>query len=414
MSALYENSSLNFLKAIREKIDIIQKKSEKRYDLYNEACKTSKKELAADIKKLINTIKKSKNEDIPLEVLTLSRNILGITSWVSLQYLEYLKSFIQYSIDNQIPENKKMKKILHAVKNHIPLEQITCTPAEVFQCLFHEFKLKTEDDHYKSHIPYPKLNATIILVPGVLNEIYRMAAFEKGAMGLQKRLGTAYQALNVHGRRGSTYNSKLIEEQIKEYLTKKPEAKLWIFAHSKGAIDTLHFLKKNNDLASQSIMGLSTVAAPLTGSSHTNHQLIKLLQMISKLEHSYLYQKFDRGRDLLLKNVPQYLSENYQKQWMDQSHDHLPKNIFYSSLGLKSQWHKTHIWMLFAKFLFRNKKINDGIVDIDQAHFPSWFEHINLGYLDGHHLIGARSSRFNQEALLLAHIATLQYLKRLA
>ena len=413
MPTLYESSAIDSLRTIKEKINSIQQRAEKRYDLYNVACKTSKTELIRDLKNLIKSLRESKNEDIPIEIITLGGDILGATTWVSLQYLEYLKSFVQFSIDSQIIQDERSQEILFAVKNHTPIEQTDFKPAEIFQCLFKEFKLKTENEHYNSNLSYPKTNTRIILIPGVLNEVYRTAAFEQGAINLQKRLGITYCAINVHGRRGSTYNSKLIKEQLEKNIVQNPNTKLWILSHSKGGIDALHFLKHNHDFASKHIAGLSTIASPLTGSNHTNHQLVKFLQLISKLEHNSLYQKFDRGQDFLLKNVPHYLSENYQKQWLDRYHDHLPKNIFYSSLGLKSPWHKTHIWMLFAKFLFRNSKVNDGIVDIDQAHFPSWFEHINLGYIDGHHLIGARSSRFNQEALLIAHISTIQYLKQL-
>ena len=66
--------------------------------------------------------------------------------------------------------------------------------------------------------------------------------------------------------------------------------------------------------------------------------------------------------------------------------------------------------MVATKILFASSKNNDGVVDIDNAFFPSYFESIKLGVIKGHHLIGARSSAYAQESLVMTHIIFLKYL----
>ena len=66
--------------------------------------------------------------------------------------------------------------------------------------------------------------------------------------------------------------------------------------------------------------------------------------------------------------------------------------------------------MIATKLLFASSKSNDGVVDIDSAFFPDYFKSINLGVIKGHHLIGARSSGYAQESLILTHIIFLKYM----
>ena len=88
---------------------------------------------------------------------------------------------------------------------------------------------------------------------------------------------------------------------------------------------------------------------------------------------------------------------------------YLPQNLFYSSLALQSDWRDGHVWMILAKLFFQSKNPNDGVVDIKSARYPHYFHGVNLGILNGHHLIGTRTSEFPQEALLEAHIIFKDY-----
>ena len=49
--------------------------------------------------------------------------------------------------------------------------------------------------------------------------------------------------------------------------------------------------------------------------------------------------------------------------------------------------------------------------DVENAQFPHFFKGMNLGVLEGHHLVGSRSSLYDQEALMKAHLIFLRYKK---
>ena len=69
--------------------------------------------------------------------------------------------------------------------------------------------------------------------------------------------------------------------------------------------------------------------------------------------------------------------------------------------------------MILTKLILPSEKINDGVVDSENALFPDYFDAHNLGIIKGHHLIGARSSYYNQEAFLKALVVYLSYFKLL-
>ena len=401
---------LKSIESLEQKIIAYQSRIKKQRYLYSHACDTSKKEIYNDVRNLIDSIKKSHDIDIPLEILVLGKDLIGSSIWILYSYLEYLKSFLQLSIANDHIDDRNHQQILRALQNNNSTPKTESTPKDIFQCIFKQLELESKNHGYTPPLKSPPIKATIVLISGVLNELYRTATFERGATYLHQRFGVKYYTPKIHGRKGPHHNARLLKKQLQQYIEKHPEEKLWILAHSKGGIDSLHFLRYNHEFASKHVIGISTIATPIMGSPHTNNFIVKLFQILIKLENTIIYQKIDRGKNFLLKNIPFYLSEHFQKKWFKKNAKYLPQNIFYSSLALESEWYKAHIWMLFAKFLFKNEHPNDGIVDIEQAHFPSSFKHTNLGTIKGHHLIGARSSTFNQEALLQAHVIALHHL----
>ena len=66
--------------------------------------------------------------------------------------------------------------------------------------------------------------------------------------------------------------------------------------------------------------------------------------------------------------------------------------------------------MVLAKIVFKSEMTNDGIVDVKDARFPTYFPSYHLGDLEGHHLIAFRSSSFNQKAFIMSHLILLNYL----
>ena len=322
---ILRDNILKNIDSLNEKILIYQSRIKKQRHHYDKACQISKEEIYNDVKQLISLIKKSEGIDIPLEILTLGKDLIGSSVWVLHRYLAYLKSFLQFSIKSEIIDNRKHQKMLEALQNNTPIEKTGFSPQEIFQCIFQDLLLEDKDHCYVTPLQFPKIKATIVLASGVLNELYRMATFERAVTHLQEQFNIEYLALKVHGRRGSTHNAKLIERQLKEYINQNPEKKFWILAHSKGGIDSLHFLRRNPEFASKYVLGISTIATPIMGSPHTDHIFVRILQLLVKLEDTTIYQKIDRGRNLLLKNVPYYLSENFQKRWFERNVDYLPK-----------------------------------------------------------------------------------------
>lgn len=145
------------------------------------------------------------------------------------------------------------------------------------------------------------------------------------------------------------------------------------------------------------------------GTSHFEHRLIKLDNKIHEFENNPAYQIIDRRVDILFKDIQNSLSSDYQQEWFENNYDKLPPNLFYTALAFESDWIESHIWMIITKAFLQSKSINDGVVDIENALFPDFFNGINLGVLSGHHLVGNRSSKFNQEALLETFVIFLEY-----
>ena len=396
--------------SLEEKIALYQTRIQRRKGRYDHACQTAKKEIQQDFAQFIELAKYSKDADIPFEMIVLGKDLIGSSIWVLHCYLKYLRSFIELYQQHRPLPSQDHDRILWAIRNKTPYKEIGFSPSQIFQAVFRDLCDESKRHDYTSQLECPPIKTTIVLVSGVFNELYRSAAFERGMLHLQEKFGIKYFVPRVHGRRGSTHNAQLLKTQLDEYVRDHPGEKLWILAHSKGGIDALHFLRRDTEFASNHIVGISTIASPIMGTPHADHLVVRMIQIFIKLENTTIYQKLDRGRDLLSKNVPLYLSENFQKTWFERNSKDLPSNIFYSSMALESKWYKTHIWMVFAKFLFKNKGPNDGIVNVEQAHFPNYFSHINLGTIEGHHLSGIRSSVFNQEALMQAHVITLNYL----
>ena len=372
--------------------------------------KFQRKKFLEDIKILTSQIKSSKEIDVPVEVFTLGKDLIGSSTWILHSYLEYLKSFLLFPTKNKDRDDPGHQYVIHAIQNNISIEETHLTPQNVFQSVFKELSFANKHHNYTTPLKCPKIKTTIVLISGILNELYKTAAFERGALHLQEHYGIKYYNPIVHGRRGSTHNAHLIKKQLEEYSQKYPDEKFWILAYSKGGIDSLRFLKQNPEFATKYIVGLSTIATPIMGSHHTNHVLMKLLQLFIKVEKMKIYKNFQLEKYLILKNTLYSLSEKFQKKWFQKNSQYLSQSLFYSSLALESEWYKTNIWMLFSKFLLRHNKPNDGMVDTDQAHFPHSFKHLNLGTIDGHHLVGTRSSMFDQETLLQTYIITLHYL----
>jgi hypothetical protein len=261
-----------------------------------------------------------------------------------------------------------------------------------------------DNPKYKTNLKLPKIFPTIVLISGVLNEIYKTAAFERGVSHLSRINGLKYIVAKTHGLRSAEYNAQKINEQILAYHKHNPDEKYWLLTFSKGGVDSLHYLKNNNEWAKKNVVGLSTIATPILGTKHVSQSWIKVANQIIKPNTRKMYML------RYLAEMQDTLSYEKQSLWFRQNFSLLPENIFYTALGFQSHWMDSHVYMMATKLILPSNKPNDGVVDTDLAFFPSYFKATNLGIMPGHHLVGARSSSYGQEALSAAHIILLKYL----
>lgn len=376
----------------------------RRKNFYYYAKSTSHQEILFNFQKIIKAQKKG---DLLKPFITLTNSSI----WVSRAGLSYFKAYFDLSrSENDNHKNPRSSEILSAVANGRTIE---ATDAEVFHTIYSEISYAHLHEGYKTPLKIKRPDVTIVLISGVFNEVFSTPAFKRGAEKLFDEYHIKHIAPTVSGRDGSIENAKSIKKQIEHFLKIHPEEKLWFFCFSKGGIDTLHFLKNEGKDLSKNILGISFIATPIMGSDHLNHNILKLANTATKAPQFILKKILGKKPKLIMENLQTSLSRPYRESWFKRNHKELPKNVFYTALALESKWSDAHVYMMVTKAIFRSKKSNDGVVDVENAQFPNYFKGMNLGILEGHHLIGLRSSLFDQEALMKAHLLFLNYKKML-
>lgn len=371
-------------------------------DVFSYASSTSLEEFVFNIQKIKSSYTK---KDFLKSLLSMTNSSI----WLSRSAFVVLKSFFDLrALENQNFQNEKAQEILAGVINKRTVE---ATDAEIFKTIYTELTHAHLHADYKTALSVQPINVTIVLVSGVLNEIFSTPAFKRGAEKLLDRYKIKHIAPAVDGKKGSRENSVLLRKQINLFMEENPNEKLWFFCFSKGGIDTLHYLKSESADLSPNILGFSFIATPILGSDHVNHKILRLVNTISKVPERVSQQILGKKIDFLAKELQKSLSRNYRANWFKRNHKILPKKPFYTAIAFESKWHQSHVWMMLAKAFFRSTKSNDGVVDVENAQFPSYFNGINLGVLEGHHLVGNRSSFYDQEAFMQAHLIFLNYKK---
>lgn len=345
------------------------------------------------------------------KLISLTKTLTNSSIWISRTSLKYLKSYLDLkTYHNENLKNPRSKLILEAIK-----AKKGCAPSlqvsdhEIFRIIYQElmythFNLNSQDVFgYKKDLS----KTTIVLISGVFNEIFSTPAFKRGADYLKENYQLNNISINVSGVKDSVSNAAIIKQELESYCEKNPHQKLWIVSFSKGGLDTLHFLKNSEQLHDK-IKGISFIACPILGSEHVNHKVVKALNTTS-----LMVNKVAKNNAIIPMAIEmrKSLDAKFRTNWFRVNHKKLPSNAFYTALALESKWYQSHLWMMLTKAFFMSGKSNDGIVDTDRAQFPQYFKGLNLGVLEGHHLIGSRSSFYNQEALLEAHLLYLLYKK---
>jgi hypothetical protein len=397
-------SKMNALNIVNDNFGQYRSRLKKRAEAFQYAKQTAKNEFFSHLKKIKS----------PTEKKERLRSILSLTNssvWLSRSALKLLKSSMDLRfLENDNHNNSRAQEILACVTNGRTLE---AKDSEVFDIIYRE--LTHSHLHHNSHslLTVPQINVTIVLVSGVLNEYFSTPAFKRGAEKLFNQYNIKHLTPLVEGTKGSRENAAALKKQIDLYVQNNPDEKLWFFCFSKGGLDTLHYLKTEGEKLADNILGFSFVATPVLGSTHVNHRLLKIINALGKVPEHLTSQILGKKIDFLAKELQKSLCKNYRENWFKKNHKALPTRPFYTAIAFESKWHKSHIWMMLAKALFQSANPNDGVVDIENAQFPNYFKALNLGVIEGHHLVGSRSSFYDQEALLKAHLIFLRYKKLL-
>jgi len=341
------------------------------------------------------------------------KDVIGSSAWISSAYIKHLFSIIQFLKSTESLPLPKQDFIINQVSNKKEISSQYANSADIFQAIYNDLLREKDELEYQSKLRMQPTNITIVLISGVFNELFKTAAFETGSIQICKKMGAKYFVAKVKGSKGVKHNAELLKNELAKYVEEHPKEKLWIIAYSKGGIDCLHYLRHNKDFANKHIMGISTIASPIIGSSRADQKILIALRNIQKLAKNHLFTKDKTTGDPFAVNLQESVSSKVQGKWFINNHKELPKKLFYTAIGFQASWHESHLGMIATKIILPTNKSNDGIVDTFQTQFPHYFKAFNLGIIQGHHLIGYRSSSFCQDILLKAHVIFLQYMGKL-
>lgn len=393
---------MNAISAFSDSFSQYRSRIKKSRDVLSYAKTTSLEEFVFNIQKVKSSRTK---KDFIKSLLSMTNS--GI--WVSRSAFVVLKSFFDIrQFENKNLQSSRAQEILAGVINKRSVE---ASDADIFKTIYAEITHAHLNHDYKTALTVPPTDVTIVLVSGVLNEIFSTPAFQRGAENLLDDYNIKHVAPVVDGKKGSRENALLLKKQINQYLEENPNEKLWFFCFSKGGIDTLHYLKLEGEDLSSNILGFSFIATPIMGSDHVNNKLLKIVNSLSRVPEEVSKRILGKKIDILAKELQKSLSRSYRESWFKKYHKTLPQKPFYTAIAFESKWHQSHVWMMLAKAFFRSQQSNDGVVDVQNAQFPNYFNGFNLGVLEGHHLVGSRSSFYDQEALMKSHLIFLNYKK---
>jgi hypothetical protein len=395
---------MNAINALSKSFSNYRFRIQKRKDVLNYATHTSAEEIVFNLQRLLKLKDKK-------DVVKMLMTITGSSIWLSRSAFTVLKSYFDISsMENLNLNSEKAQDIIANVTNK---RTVDATDQEIFHTIYHELAQTHLVSDYRTSLRVPKVNVTIVLVSGVFNEIFSTPAFKRGAESLLDQYNIKHIAPVVDGKKGARENSLALKKQIEDYLEENPEERLWFFCFSKGGIDTLHYFRSKGEKLSPNIIGVSFIATPLMGSDHINNKLLKIATALGKVPENISKKVLGKEIDLIASELQKSLSKNFRESWFKRNHKHFPVKPFYTAIAFESKWHQSHVWMMLTKAIFRSPKSNDGVVDVENAQFPYYFQGHNLGVLEGHHLVGSRSSFYDQEALMQAHIIYLDYKKLL-
>lgn len=170
----------------------------------------------------------------PKRIANLLKNGLNSSVWIGRNVIDYGKSHINPEKHNRElnPPSSIEIELLKEIKNKSEISPRKATYPEIFKAIFKERVYSHMDQEYDTLLEVPEIRSTMVLVPGVFNEIFSSTSFERGANHLQKKYGIKYFCPKIKGTKSAEKNAETLAEQIKSYSLLHPNEKLWLFAFS--------------------------------------------------------------------------------------------------------------------------------------------------------------------------------------
>lgn len=196
---------MNAINVFSKNFSQYRSRIQKRKDVLSYAKHTSAEEIVFNLQKLI---KLKDKKDVLKTVLSITNSSI----WLSRSAFTVLKSYFDVSaIDDLDLHTEKAQDI---IANVINKRTVDATDQEIFKTIYHELAHSHLVDDYKTSLKMPQVNVTIVLISGVLNEIFSTPAFKRGAETLLDKYNIKHIAPIVDGKKGARENSLALKKQI--------------------------------------------------------------------------------------------------------------------------------------------------------------------------------------------------------
>jgi hypothetical protein len=247
---------------------------------------------------------------------------------------------------------------------------------------------------------------TMVYVPGIYNSIFDKEIFSLGLNALSDEMGLRVIQPPVEATCSGDFNGDIIADYLKQdtqaRIARGQKApKYMILGYSKGAVDALNFMVKNQQFASTYVKGFVAIAAPLHGSSILNKTDLPfaLVSALSEKDGPEICKTEKAAAKSL---VPSAM----QSFWRKNERSLIGLTRYYS-VTFESDPEDSHIFMKATKLIAQFDENNDGVVTTSSSKFPDNLAAIDLGTIKADHLAGILASRFNQKAFMKGLVNTL-------
>lgn len=247
---------------------------------------------------------------------------------------------------------------------------------------------------------------TIVYVPGIYNSIFDKEIFSLGLNALSDEMGLRVIQPPVEATCSGDFNGDIIANYLRQdtqaRIARGQKApKYMILGYSKGAVDTLNFMVKNQQFTSTYVKGFVAIAAPLHGSSILNKTDLPfaLVSALSEKDGPEICKTEKAAAKSL---VPSAM----QSFWRKNERSLIGLTRYYS-VTFESDPEDSHVFMKATKLIAQFDESNDGVVTTSSSKFPANLVALDLGTVKADHLAGILASRFNQKAFMKGLINTL-------